>query len=37
MLSCDKPIAVCMQAANLGDGIEKAVMIKKLSRLRDEI
>ena len=31
-------IAECAQAANLGEGIEKAVMIKNLSRLiNDEI
>ena len=32
MSFCNKPIAECVQAANLGDGIEKAVMIKNLSR-----
>ena len=33
MPSCDKPTAECVQAANLGEGIEKAVMMKNLSRL----
>ena len=38
MPSCDKPAAVCVQAANLGEGIEKAVIMKNLSRLiSDEI
>ena len=38
MPSCDKPIAECVQATNLGEGIEKAVMIKNLSHLiSDEI
>ena len=35
---CDKPIAECVQATNLGEGMEKAVMIKNLSHLiSDEI
>ena len=29
MSSCDKLIAECLQAANLGEGIKEAVMIKK--------
>ena len=38
MPSCDKPIAECVQAASLGEGMEKAVMIENLSRLiGDEI
>ena len=38
MSSCDNLIAECVQAANLGEGIEKAVMIKNLSHLiSDEI
>ena len=28
MSSCDKSVAECMQAADLWEGIEKAVMIK---------
>ena len=30
MGSCDKSIAKCVEVANLVEGIEKAVMIKKL-------
>ena len=38
MPSCDNPIAECVQTTNLGEGIEKAVMIKNLSHLiSDEI
>ena len=33
MGSCDKSIAKCVEVANLGEVIEEAVMIKKLSRL----
>ena len=33
MGSCDKSIAKCVEVANLVEGIEKAVMIKNLSRL----
>ena len=38
MCSCEKPTAECVQASNLGDGIEQAVMMKNVSRLiSDEI
>ena len=38
MCSCEKPTAECVQARNLGDGIEQAVMMKNVSRLiSDEI
>ena len=38
MSSCDNLTEECVQAANLEEGIEKAVMIKNLSRLiSDEI
>ena len=33
MSSCNKPIAGLVQDTNLGEGTEKAVMIKNLSRL----
>ena len=38
MSSSDKLIVECVQAANLGEGIEKTVLTKNLSRLiSDEI